>query len=392
MPKLRNIFPKYRKHRASGQAVVTLNSVDYYLGPHGTKASKLNYDRRIAEWLNSGRSLRQSEEHAELTLVELMASYLRFAKGYYRKNGKVTNEFTAITNALKVAKIYGRTPANEFGPLRLQVVQSEMVKLGWCRSQINKQTSRIVRMFRWAVSKELVRADLAAGLRELPGLRKGRTEAKESTPVKPVDDSVIEATLSQLPIVIADMVRLQRLTGCRPSEVCLMRPCDIDRSGDVWLYRPAEHKTEHHERSRVISIGPQGQAILLRYLARDAESYCFSPEDSETKRRAVQHEQRVIPIDYGNRPGTNRRRNPKRKPGNRYTTDSYRRAIHRACEKSKIEKWSPNRIRHTTATEIRKTFGLEAAQIALGHAKADVTQIYAEADLQKAIEVARKIG
>lgn len=45
MPKLSNSVPKYRKHRASGQAVVTLDGRDFYLGPHNTKSSKLEYDR-----------------------------------------------------------------------------------------------------------------------------------------------------------------------------------------------------------------------------------------------------------------------------------------------------------------------------------------------------------
>ncbi len=40
MPRLTRTVPKYRKHRASGQAIVTLNGVDRYLGPHGTKASQ----------------------------------------------------------------------------------------------------------------------------------------------------------------------------------------------------------------------------------------------------------------------------------------------------------------------------------------------------------------
>ncbi len=99
---------------------------------------------------------------------------------------------------------------------------------------------------------------------------------------------------------------------------------------------------------------------------------------------------------------------PKTGPGNRYTTNTYRRAIHRAvalankkraeeAEKAGIEvellpKWSPNRLRHTAATEIRRQFGLEAAQVTLGHASADVTEIYAEKDLALAAEVARKIG
>lgn len=54
MPRLIQAVPKYRKHRASGQAVVTLNGQDHYLGPHGTKASSVEYDRLIAEWLAHG--------------------------------------------------------------------------------------------------------------------------------------------------------------------------------------------------------------------------------------------------------------------------------------------------------------------------------------------------
>ena len=44
------------------------------------------------------------------------------------------------------------------------------------------------------------------------------------------------------------------------------------------------------------------------------------------------------------------------------------------------------------ATEIRKQFGLEAAQAILGHANADVTQIYAERDLGLAERVMREVG
>jgi hypothetical protein len=41
---------------------------------------------------------------------------------------------------------------------------------------------------------------------------------------------------------------------------------------------------------------------------------------------------------------------------------------------------------------VGREFGLEATQVVLGHAKADVTQVYAERDLAKGVEVARKIG
>jgi integrase len=121
-----------------------------------------------------------------------------------------------------------------------------------------------------------------------------------------VGNEVVDATLPHLPEVVADMVRLQRVTGCRPAEVCLVRPCDVDTSGDVWIYRPESHKTEHHGRARIICIGPKGQDVLCPYLLQHEGSYCFSPIDSERKRLAALHARRRTPFSCGNRPGTNR--------------------------------------------------------------------------------------
>ena len=55
MPRLKQAVPKYRKHKQSGQAIVTLGGRDHLLGPHGTKTSKAEYDRLIGEWLQNGR-------------------------------------------------------------------------------------------------------------------------------------------------------------------------------------------------------------------------------------------------------------------------------------------------------------------------------------------------
>jgi hypothetical protein len=62
MPRLTNRNPSYRRHRASGQAVVTLNGQDVYLGPHGTPASKREYDRVIGEWLARRRELAHNQD------------------------------------------------------------------------------------------------------------------------------------------------------------------------------------------------------------------------------------------------------------------------------------------------------------------------------------------
>ena len=89
-------------------------------------------------------------------------------------------------------------------------------------------------MFRWGVAEQLVPPLVLQALQAVEGLRKGSGEARESVPIKPIDDATVDATLKHLPAIPADMVRFQRFTGCRPEEVCNLRPCDLDRSGDVW--------------------------------------------------------------------------------------------------------------------------------------------------------------
>lgn len=192
------------------------------------------------------------------------------------------------------------------------------------------------------------------------------------------------------------------------SRVQGIRPCDVDRSGEVWLYRPESHKTEHHGRERIVYIGPKAQNILRPYLLRDAEAFCFCPKDSTRKQLEKRHEDRITPEKYGNLPGTNRKAVPKLKPGDCYAKDAYPRAVARGIQKANehrkkeaekagaepvlLESWTPARLRHTAATKVRKAFGLEAAQVTLGHATADITQVCAERDSDLATEVAKKIG
>ena len=251
------------------------------------------------------------------------------------------------------------------------------------RSYINKQVNRLRGMFKWAASKELIDGSASLALRELAGLKKGRTRARETAPVIPVADSVLDETLKYLPEVVADMVRIQRLTSARPGVVCSMSPTDIDCGGDVWIYRPSEHKTEHFEKDRVIAIGRRAIKILSSYMDRGIGEFCFSPQESERRRREAATKRRRTRASTGNRPGTNRVASPKRKAGERYVTASYRRAIHRVCKKRGIEQWSPNRIRHTASTEIRKLFGIDATRAVDGHGSTSTTEIYAELDLEK---------
>ncbi|MDA0659356.1 MAG: site-specific integrase [Planctomycetota bacterium] len=385
MPRLSIKIPRYRKH-SSGQAFVEMHGARHYLGKHGSAASKQAYDRLVQEWLAGGRTVGPNRRReSATTIMELLAAYIVHAREYYPKL-----QFRTIRATRLLKELYGRTQAAEFGPLALRACRSLMVGEGVSRRYINDTMDEIKRIFKWGASVELVPADVHVSLSTVSGLAKGRTSARETEPVTPVSDDVVSKTLPHLPAIVADMVKLQRLTGVRPAELCSMRPTDIDGTGDVWVYRPSHHKTQYRGKLREVAIGPRAQEVLRPYLLRAPENYCFAPTESVAQSRRdkrLARKSKVQPSQVDRS-----RRKPKRKPGTKYDTASYRRAIHRACTKAGVPQWSPNQLRHTMATEVRRQFGLEAAQVALGHSRADVTQIYAEKNLLLATEVAAKIG
>lgn len=412
--------PKYRLHKATGQALVEIRGHRTYLGKYDSPSSHERYRQIIAEFMSAKPkpALRPSTTALPLRVDELILVYFQYAKAYYVKDGLPTNEVVAIRVALRrLRRMFGSTPTSDFGPKAFKLVRESLIHEELSRKYVNDSMGRITRMFRWAVVEELIPPTVFHAVSSVPGLRKGRSNAKETAPVGPVKDEIVEATLPYLPEIVADMVRVQRLTGMRPVEVCILRPCDVNRDGEIWTYRPSHHKTEHAGKDRVVTLGPKAQEVLLRYLARPAAMNCFRPCDSEKRRQSARHAARQTPLSCGNRP---KEPHPgsKRRPGERYTTASYRRAIHRACDKAFVHpeqsrnrkeilspeklalleawrrknRWAPNQLRHTAATEIRRRYGLEAAQVVLGHSGANVTQVYAERDARLAATVALEVG
>ncbi len=418
MPRKRK--PSYLLHKPTGQARVRIDGVDHYLGEYGSPESRERYENLITEWI-----LRRGDlTHYTLTIDDLALLFLSFAEEYYRdKHGNPTTEVTAIRYSLRpVVQRFGTIPVRDFGPRKLKQIREDMIQSGHVRTEINRRISRIKRMFTWGVSEEYVPPSVATALASVQGLRRGRSKAIEPDPVSPVDEDTVKATLPHMPPVVADMVRLQLLTGARPQEICSMRPCDVTQSDQgAWCYIPASHKTEHLGRQRRLYLGPQAQEILRPYLNRLPEAHCFSPADSERQRSALRRTGRKSPLTP-----SQRQRQPRvdrsRPPADRYTKDSYRRAVTRACELAfempaelkriprslpqaerdrlklaasrwrKQHCWTPNRLRHTRATMIRRQFGIEAAQVVLGHSDPCTTEIYAERDFRKAAKVMEEIG
>ena len=403
MPKLSpDRLPSYSHHKASGQAVVLLNGESFYLGKHGTAASRRKYDRMIGEWQASGRHLPAPE--GELTVKEVILRFWQHAKSYYAGSGELEN-YRPVLRGLK--RLYGDTPAADFGPLALKALRNDWLKPrkeidpktketlerpGWCRNIVNRQTGRAKAVFKWAVSEQLIPADVHHGLLAVDGLRRGRCEARESDPVRPVPETNVLLTLPHLSRQLQAVVKLQLLTGARGGELLIMRPIDIDTTGKVWAYKPQHHKTEHHDIVREIRLGPKAQEIIAPFLGRPTDAYLFSASEAKADWLAARHAKRKTPPSCGNKPGSNVKRKPKRSPGDYYDSRAYAHAVRHACRKAGVPHWHPHQLRHTAASKFRREYGIEVARILLGHTGADTTAIYAEADMRQADKVMGEVG
>jgi integrase len=328
----------------------------------------------------------------QMTVNELIAAYLPFADEYYRKRGQPTGECEAIGYALKpLRRLYGPVAVSEFGPLALKNVRETMIEANLCRREINKRMGRVVRMFKWGVENELVPAMTHHALSQVRGLSRGRTKARESIPVKPVSEEHVAAIRDHVSRQVWSMIQLQRTTGMRPGEVCQIRVGELDRSQAVWIYRPGSHKTEHHGHERKVYLGPKAQEILNPWLKSAPDAYLFSPKEELEERsraRRTRRKTRVQPSQANRR----RKARPERVPGDYYPVRSYSHAIRRACQKIGIPPWHANQLRHSAATAIRRDFGLDAASLILGHHGVAVTQIYAERDEARVLDVVSRIG
>jgi len=140
MPRLVESVPKYRKHSRSGQAIVTINGRAHYLGPHGTKVSRNEYDRLIAEWLSSGRSSSYGKPTRQLSIAELLLAYLQYARAYYGDGPR--GELVNMKLALKPLRSYtdsswspvsDRCSSRQFGSDLSMPGCAEPTSMGGCR-------------------------------------------------------------------------------------------------------------------------------------------------------------------------------------------------------------------------------------------------------------------
>lgn len=388
------MVPAYRVHAAKRLAYVRLSGRMIYLGKAGSVGSQEKYRRVVAEWLVTGRAPQRKDQCATvLTVAALGKAYLQWARGYYRDaDGGPSSGLGPVEAAVKgMINLYGNTPAVAFGPVALRAVRQQMIDADLCRNVINGRVACIKRVYRWAIAEELIPASTLTALAAIEPLRHGRSGARESKPIAPVPDAHVDAVLPFLPPSLRAAVQLQRLTGMRSGELCILRPIDLDRLGAVWTYRPRSHKTMYRGHERVVRIGPRAQEILRTLLdATHPEHFAFSPMAAQRQRQVMRRGEHgpntalTVGADDDLR---------------RYNPRSYHRALRYAmfaAQRSGVlqrsDFWHPHQLRHANATEIRRQRGLEAARVVLGHRSVDQTLDYAEADQGLAESVAADLG
>lgn len=368
----RNRVPSYPPApHSSGQARVKVNGKTVYLGVWGSDESKKKYAELVHQ-LSAASGAEPSLQNPSVS--QLIEQWKRHAEVFYGNGSREPKCFEAAL--IVVDRIFGSFPAKEIDVKCLKIVRAAMIsgswmteveklkrrqtgaRFDWSKNYTNHQVARIKTVWRWAEGEGIVPRGSWDHLRTLRGLN--RAQARDTKPRQPATWEMIEKILPVLPPAVSAMIQFQWWTGCRPSEVVLMRADEVDRSGPIWFFRPEEHKTKWRGQDRAVAIGTEGQKILGPFLDT-------TPKDGF-----------VFVTGW------------ERKP---YTATSYGRAISRGCDRAKAERFTAYQIRHAFKLRVTRTLGLDAARASMGQTSLGATNGYArQQDLDTAARVAKEAG
>ena len=337
----------------------------------------------------------------------LCLAYLEYAREYD------PGHFYGIKTAVEIFLRHFTGQAVESLDSRSFLFLQEMfVQHGVSRQYCNMLMSYVRAMLKWGIVRKLVSSQVYGEAKLIPALKKGKTRAPEKPKRQDVPDEVINRTLDYLLPTLRDMVRVQRLSGAmRPSEVCRMKPSEIDREYTtddgvvIWMYTPGTHKNDWREKKqkgeyvRIIPLGKPEQDILTPHLTdKSDDDHIFSPKNTMREKYALAAAKRKSKVQPSQIKRQERNaKNPKRRDRNAYDKDSYNRAIKRAIIAAnkklpageRIPHWTPYQLRHAAVTEIVNTTGsLDIARAVAGQKSIDVAQGYNHADVQIAVKLA----
>jgi len=329
----------------------------------------------------------------QVTVDNLCLAYLQYAKE------NAPEHFSGIKTAVEILlKHYIGQAVDTLDTRHFLLLQDLFVQHGVSRQYCNMLMNYIRAMLKWGILRKLVPHQVYVEAKFIPALKKGKTRAYEKPPRQDVPDKVINRTLPYLLPTLRDMVQVQRLAGMHPSEVCRMKPGEIDTDFTtpddvvIWMYTPGTHKNSWREKKqkgeyvRIIPLGKPEQGIIApRLVGKSDTDYIFSPKDTmkeRYERDAAKRKSKVQPSQIKRKEQNAKK--PKRKDKDFYIRDSYNRAIQRTItaankhlpDSEQIPHWTPYQLRHTAVSELTLQNGLDVARAVAGQKSLSVTQGY----------------
>ena len=358
-----------RDEEKAKEKLVRMLEAEIAIGEKGKRAARAEQDRSIAvEPVSAGNVVK---------VQEILLDFL--------KENQEHRDLSKIRRVVKIAyEMYGDMDAEDFGQVAFLAVRKKLVRENLSWNYINDLMAFVKSAFRRGVENRKISENVYFFLTLVKPLRRG--QAKTNPPRMDVSDEDFVKTLPFLLPTVRDMVVLQRISGMRPSEMFKIRACDLDMSGDVWLYCPVG-KTARFGIQRTIGFGRFEQEILKRRMeGKSRNARLFSPLDTIRDR-------------YGDSIAKDARETRQLKP--EYNKNSYRRAITRAIERAnatfekegredRIQPWTPYQLRHASATFLSLYMGQDAAAAVLGHVNTRITQVYDHSQKLKVVEIVRR--
>ena len=351
------------------------------LGRHGSSEALIAYNRFCAELQSNPAGYIPPTGEPDVSVRELALAFLDHLK-------ERTDEISYITYRIIVVEflleLYWDTPADKFTTTCLDLVRGAMKQSErFNRDVLNRHTRRIVAIFKWGVWKELCKESTWQKLTVIPPYKKGEPGTFEGRKRKPVSDDVLIRTIKYGVPTEKAMIKVHRLTGARPGEICNLTVGAVDlKEGKILL---TEHKTKAHVGERTIELRPEAREIIALYLiGKKPEAAVFSPRQVMAERYAAKRANRKTKIPPSQAEQYRQRsENPKSRVGEFYNPKSYYRMVERLIKRANkagenIPDWFPYMIRHATATADAMDSILKLAMERLGHTTPKMTENYAQ--------------
>lgn len=374
--------------------------------------TEVRYREFIAKWLAAGcRWPEEVAPEAAESVQGLVDAYAKWVAEHYRRpsTGESTGEGVNLKHAVvELLKLFGHLPAKDLDSMVIRRVRDAMADRAresrpLSRRTVNDRIQRIQRMVRWAAEERLVPASVLHEVLLVSPLKPGRGPAHDNPPKRAVSIEHVEAAKRHLPKPLAALVDFMLLTGARCGEAVQLAGCYVDRSKEVWEFRPPKHKGEWRGHVRVVLIGPKAQAVLLPFVRDEPDKAWFRPCDvveamhAENRRRHALARrakgQPIWPVHMARVRSKRKGKAARVVPGDEYSSNAIGHALRRACDAAGIPRFGPHALRHAAASRIYAELGEEAAVATIGHGSPMISRRYTTAAREAlAVECAKQLG